>query len=524
MSKDIKLNKAAKLELLSGVKQLADAVRVTLGPKGQNVAYFDVYGRPVVTKDGIAVAEQVVLENKFQDLGVSIVRQASKKTATVAGDGTTTSIVLAEAFINKGYDLLENNNAVDITKNLKALEKDVIKELNDLKKECSDLETIKNVARISSNGDEFISDLIVNAIDEVGNEGVVTIDDSVDNTTSLELSEGYQLSRGFLSSYFANDVNKTKAILDNCYIAVIDKNVENALELMKALSLSVEDGRPLLVIAPNISVEVIEALVVNHLKATIKVCAVRGPLSGEQGHEILLDICAATGAQLISDKFERKLSSCEKSWFGSAKKVAVTKDYTTIQQGAGTVEDLQARVENIKQALKSSESEYQTEKFKERIAKLVGKIAVIRVGAATDVERIELKARVEDAIQATKAAIQEGIVPGGGAALVYIHNKLKSNYGGFKDVLLSSCSQVLSNASLNVQNVLASLDRQPWTCYNVNTNNYGDALELGVIDPVIVTKQAITNAISVASMILTTDAVIVEKELPNGNTGHSGQI
>lgn len=502
-------NKEARNKLSEGATELCNAVQVTLGPKGRNAVYFDHYGKPHVTKDGIAVASQLDdLGCEFKNLGVHILRQASAKTADEAGDGTTTTAILATAMLRGGIKLLNDGyDAVDLKKEMEKTKKDILSKLLSLEECCSSLEKIKHVATISANNDVFLGDMIADAFEKVGSEGVVTVEDSPNEKTFLEVTEGMQFDRGYLSPYFCNQ--GTKCEYKNCAILVTDKKITTASEIADILAKVAEKGQSLLIIAPDYEDEIIQRVAITNKKGMIKACCIKAPGTGDIRREYLRDICASTGAVLLSEDLDIDLKDTELSDLGKCESVKVTKNDTILVGGHSEDSEIEDRVESIKQTLERAVSPYDKEKLNERLAKLVGGIAVIRAGAVTDVELIEKKARIEDAIHATRVAIDEGIVPGGGVALAQIANKLTGC-----ETVLQACKAPLYQLLLNAgQTDLFEeiLDLKYGEGYNINNGEKGNLIEMGIIDPVKVTKNCLINAVSVSSMLLTTEVAIIEE-------------
>lgn len=515
MKKSFLYSKDAKDKLLSGAWKLCNAVQVTLGPKGRNAVYFDQYGKPQITKDGIAVASQVTnLEDDFEELGACVIRQASSKTADEAGDGTTTTTILATDMVDMGLSYIKNQalNPIDLKAKMEHTRDAILNKLDELAQPCNTYEQIKQVATISANNDEVLGELIAEAISQAGNDGVVTIEDSPNEKTYLESSEGMQFDRGYLSKYFAN--RKNKCILDNPLILVTDKKITNLTEIAQILGDTAEKGKSLLIVAPDYEDQVIAGVATANKAGQIKACCIKAPGMGDLRKELLLDLCASVNAELITEDLSLEVSKATIDQLGTAKQVIVTKNTCTIVEGQFNSDQIDERVDLIQNDLQSPElSEYQKEKLNERLAKLTGGIVVIRVGAITEVELIEKKARIEDALNATRAAIEDGIVPGGGVALAQISKELD---GSHAENVIKACTspleQILDNAGLFDELYDKILDMPLGSGYNINTKESGDMIELGVIDPVKVTKQALINSISVASMLLTTEVAIGVKE------------
>lgn len=509
--KKLSFGQEGRAKLLVGADTLYRAVKSTLGPKGRNAVYFDQYGKPQITKDGIAVASQIDnLGCEFKNLGANIIRQSSARTANEAGDGTTTTTVLAYHMYKLGLEELSNGrNPVDIKREMEATSKVITDKLHTAAEPCDTLEKIRNVATISANNDKELGNLIAEAIATAGETGIVTIEDSPNENTFLESTEGMQFDRGFLSQYFANNKTRTKCTLDNPLIIVTEKKISTNTEVIEVLQKAATAGKPLLIIASDIEQEVIAGIATANKQGMVKACVIKSPGLGDLKQELALDICAATGATLLSEEIGITLENCTEEHFGTAEQVTVNKDSTLIVKGAGTAEAIEARVAQIQEKLPNAESNYQKEKLNERLAKLTGGIVVVRVGAITEVELIEKKARIEDALHATRAAIEEGIVAGSGAALA----QLAGLCSGSK-VVLEACKEPLNQILINSgqEDKLREILDSPYQYgYNLNTGEQGDLLKLGVIDPVKVTRNCLVNAVSVASMLLTTEVAIVEE-------------
>lgn len=509
MVKKILFNKDAREKLSKGIIKLCDAVQVTLGPKGRNAVYFDHYGKPQITKDGIAVASQVNnLGCPFENLGAQIIRQSSAKTADEAGDGTTTTTILATALYRFGLESLNEGACPIELKEAYLKSQDLlIKELEKRTEECNDIDLIKHVATISANNDEVLGNLISEAISNVGNDGVITIEDSPNEKTFVEYTEGMQYDKGYLSQYFCNNKDRNKCILTNPLILVSDKEINNGTEIAQLLADIAEAGRSVLIIAKHIEPLVLAGLATTAKSGALNLCAVKAPGLGDLKAEILKDICAATGAELISEELDMKISETKISMLGTCKKAVIKKGSFLLMEGKSDPTD---RVNYLREELSRADTEYKKEKLKERIAKLSGAIGVIRVGAITEVELIEKKARIEDALHATRAAIDEGIIPGGGVALAQISEDLELD-GNVYMACKAPLYQLLFNAG---QGDLYEeiLDMDYGQGYNIKTGEKGNLIELGVIDPVKVTKNCIINAVSSASMLLTTEVALVEED------------
>ncbi|MBM3193770.1 MAG: chaperonin GroEL [Chlamydiae bacterium] len=538
--KDIKFQEDARQKIQKGVQKLASAVKVTLGPKGRNVVLDRSYGSPQITKDGVSVAKEIELEDKYENIGAQVVKEVASKTADKAGDGTTTATVLAEAIFLEGLKHLSAGaNPILVNKGItKAVEK-IVQELKKKSTAIKSTKEIAQVATVSANNDEEIGGLIAKAMDKVGKDGVVTVEEGKTLETELEVVEGMNFDRGYTNPYFMTDVEKQEAVLEDPYILICDKKISSMKELLPILKSVVEAGKALLIIAEDIDGEALATLVVNRIRAGLKVCAVKAPGFGDRRKEILQDIAILTGGEVISEEVGLKLENISIGQLGSAKKVIVKKDDTTIIHGAGKANQISARREQIKKQIESTTSDYDKEKLQERLAKLSGGVAVINVGAATEVEMKEKKDRVDDALHATKAAVEEGILPGGGSALVHCIKSLdgfikeltiedeKAGAAIVKRALEAPLRQIAVNAgeeaSVVFHKVLAGDDAFGW---NALTNDYVNMLDAGIIDPTKVVRLALQNASSVAGLLLTTEAVVTElpqeKEAAPAPHAHAG--
>jgi len=539
-AKDIKFQDDARQRIQRGVQKLASAVKVTLGPKGRNVVIDRSFGSPQITKDGVTVAKEIELEDKYENIGAQIVKEVASKTADKAGDGTTTATVLAEAIFLEGLKHLSSGaNPILVNKGItKAVEK-VVQELKKKSTAIKSTKEIAQVATVSANNDEEIGNLIAKAMDKVGKDGVVTVEEGKTLETELEVVEGMNFDRGYTNPYFMTDVEKQEAILEDPYILICDKKISSMKELLPILKTVVEAGKGLLIIAEDIDGEALATLVVNRIRAGLKVCAVKAPGFGDRRKEMLQDIAILTGGEVVSEDIGLKLENISIEQLGSAKKVIVKKDDTTLINGAGKADKIKARKDQIKKQIDLSTSDYDKEKLQERLAKLSGGVAVINVGAATEVAMKEKKDRVDDALHATKAAVEEGILPGGGAALVHCIKCLdgfikelsiqdeKAGAAIVKRALESPLRQIAVNAgeesSIVFHKVLAGDDTFGW---NALTNEYVNMLDAGIIDPTKVVRLALQNASSVAGLLLTTEAVIAdlpqEKEAATAQPAHAG--
>jgi chaperonin GroEL len=521
-AKEIVYHEIARNLVLSGVNALADAVKVTLGPKGRNVVLEKSFGSPTVTKDGVTVAKEIELENKFENMGAQMVREVASKTSDVAGDGTTTATVLAQAIFNEGSKLVAaGHNPMEIKRGIDRAVECCVDELKKMSKATKDATEIAQVGTVSANGDQTIGKLLSEAMEKVGKEGVITVEEAKSAETNLDVVEGMQFDRGYLSPYFVTDAERMEVVLEDCYLLINEKKVSNMKDLLPVLEAIARQQKPLLIIAEDVEGEALATLVVNKLRGTLSACAVKAPGFGDRRKEMLKDISVLTGGQVIAEELGLKLENVTISDLGRAKTVKVDKDNTTIIDGAGSKEKIKARQAEIRQQIENTTSDYDREKLQERLAKLVGGVAVIKVGAATETEMKEKKARVEDALHATRAAVEEGIVPGGGVALLRTQKALDqlklddAQQVGLRIVrraIEEPLRQIVANAgeegSIVVQKVK---DGQGNFGFNAQTGQYGDLMADGVIDPAKVVRCALQNAASVAGLMLTTEALVAEK-------------
>jgi len=535
-AKEIVFEESARNKILAGVNALANAVKVTLGPKGRNVVIEKSFGTPTVTKDGVTVAKEIELEDKFENMGAQMVREVASKTSDVAGDGTTTATVLAQAIFREGSKLVSaGHNPMEIKRGIDLAVADLVKELKKLSKPTQDPNEIAQVGTVSANGDETIGKLLSEAMEKVGKEGVITVEEAKSLETSLEVVEGMQFDRGYLSPYFCTDTERMQANLDDPYILISEKKINNMKDLLPVLEAIARQQKPLLIIAEDIEGEALATLVVNRLRGTLNCAAVKAPGFGDRRKEMLKDIAILTGGQVISEELGLKLENVTISDLGQAKKVKIDKDTTTLVDGAGSSERLQGRQAEIRAQIENTTSDYDREKLQERLAKLVGGVAVIKVGAATETEMKEKKARVEDALHATRAAVEEGIVPGGGVALLRaqaVLDKLKVSDAEAVGVRIihraveEPLRQIVGNAGLEGSIVVNKVREGKGNFgFNARTDEYGDLVAMGVIDPAKVVRTALQNAASVAGLMLTTEAMVAEKpkeeKAGGGGGGHS---
>ncbi len=539
MAKLIKYDMKARESMLNGVRTLADAVVVTLGPKGRNVVLDKSWGSPTVTKDGVTVAKEIELEDKFENMGAQMVKEVASKTSDMAGDGTTTATVLARSIYEEGQKLVAaGNNPMAIKRGIDAAVEVAVKELQNLSKPTKDQREIAQVGTISANNDETIGNIIAEAMNKVGKEGVITVEEAKAMETTLEVVEGMQFDRGYLSPYFVTDPEKMVASLEDPYILIHEKKVSNMKDLLPVLEQVAKMGRPLLIISEDVEGEALATLVVNKLRGTLQVAAVKAPGFGDRRKAMLEDIAILTGGQVVSEDLGIKLENITVSDLGTAKRINIDKDNTTIVDGAGSRSALEGRVKQIRSQIDETTSDYDREKLQERLAKLIGGVAVINVGAATETEMKEKKARVEDALNATRAAVEEGIVPGGGVALVRCLDALEKmrikadQKLGVKVVMRAieePLRQIANNAGFEGSVVIDKVKngKGPFG-YNAETDTYEDLMKAGVIDPTKVVRLALQNAASVASLMLTTQAMVADKPeekpdaMPAGAPGMGG--
>ncbi|MGC9108698.1 MAG: chaperonin GroEL [Caldimicrobium sp.] len=521
-AKEIIYGSNTRDKILAGVNKLANAVKVTLGPKGRNVIIERSFGSPLITKDGVTVAKEIELEDKFENMGAQMVKEVASKTSDVAGDGTTTATVLAQAIFQEGVKLVAAGiNPMAIKRGIDKAVEVVVKELEKLAKPCRTRQEIAQVATISANNDTVIGNLIADAMDKVGKEGVITVEESKGLETYLDVVEGMQFDRGYISPYFVTDPEKMECILEDPYILVYDKKISSMKDLLPLLEQVARAGKPILIIAEDVEGEALATLVVNRLRGVLQCCAVKAPGFGERRKAMLQDIAIVTGGTFVSEELGMKLENVQLKDLGRARRVVVTKETTTIIDGAGKKEDIEARIKQIRAQIEETTSDYDREKLQERLAKLVGGVAVIYVGAATETEMKEKKARVEDALNATKAAVEEGIVPGGGTAYIRCLPALENlkldgeeQYGVeiIKKALEAPLRQIATNAgfegSIIVEKVKAEKDS---VGFDAATGEIKDLVAAGIIDPKKVSRCALQNAASIAGLLLTTEAMVAEK-------------
>lgn len=527
MAKEIKFSEDARSKMLKGVDKLANTVKSTIGPKGRNVVLEQSYGSPTITNDGVTIAKAIDLEDHFENMGAKLVSEVASKTNDIAGDGTTTATVLTQAIVNEGMkNVTAGANPVGIRRGIELATKAAVDALHEMSHTVESKSDIAQVASISSANEE-VGKLIADAMEKVGNDGVITIEESKGIDTSLDVVEGMQFDRGYLSQYMVTDNDKMEADLDNPYILLTDKKISNIQEVLPLLQSIVQQGRPLLIIADDVDGEALPTLVLNKIRGTFNVVAVKAPGFGDRRKAMLQDIATLTGAIVITDDLGLQLKDTTVEQLGSAGKVTVTKENTTIVEGAGDKDKIAERVEQIKKQISETTSDFDREKLQERLAKLSGGVAVIKVGAATETELKERKYRIEDALNATRAAVEEGFVPGGGTALVNVIGKVaaleeegdvQTGINIVKRALEEPVRQIAENAGLEGSVIVEKLKEQkPGVGFNAATNEWVDMVEAGIVDPTKVTRSALQNAASVSALLLTTEAVVADKPEPESN-------
>ena len=521
-AKDVKFGNDARVKMLKGVNILADAVKVTLGPKGRNVVLDKSFGAPTITKDGVSVAREIELEDKFENMGAQMVKEVASKANDAAGDGTTTATVLAQAIVNEGLKAVAAGmNPMDLKRGIDKAVTAVVAELKSLSKPCETSKEIEQVGTISANSDSIVGQLIAQAMEKVGKEGVITVEDGTGLEDELEVVEGMQFDRGYLSPYFINKPETATVELDNPFILLVDKKISNIRELLPVLEGVAKAGKPLLIIAEDVEGEALATLVVNTMRGIVKVAAVKAPGFGDRRKAMLQDIAILTAGTVISEEIGMELEKATLEDLGQAKRVVINKDNTTIIDGIGDEAQIQGRVAQIRQQIEESTSDYDKEKLQERVAKLAGGVAVIKVGAATEVEMKEKKARVEDALHATRAAVEEGVVAGGGVALIRAASKVADLRGdneeqnvGIKLALRAMeapLRQIVTNAGEEASVVASAVKNGEGNFgYNAGTEQYGDMLAMGILDPTKVTRSALQFAASVAGLMITTECMVTE--------------
>ena len=522
-AKDVKFGNDARVKMLKGVNVLADAVKVTLGPKGRNVILDKSFGAPTITKDGVSVAREIELEDKFENMGAQMVKEVASKANDAAGDGTTTATVLAQAIVNEGLKAVAAGmNPMDLKRGIDKAVSAVVSELKNLSKPCETSKEIEQVGTISANSDSIVGQLIAQAMEKVGKEGVITVEDGTGLDDELAVVEGMQFDRGYLSPYFINKPETATVELDNPYILLVDKKVSNIRELLPVLEGVAKAGKPLLIIAEDIEGEALATLVVNTMRGIVKVAAVKAPGFGDRRKAMLQDLAILTAGTVISEEIGMELEKATLEDLGQAKRVVINKDNTTIIDGVGDEAQIKGRVAQIRQQIEESTSDYDKEKLQERVAKLAGGVAVIKVGAATEVEMKEKKDRVDDALHATRAAVEEGIVAGGGVALVRAATKVAATLKGDNEeqdvgiklalrAMEAPLRQIVTNAGEEASVVASAVKNGEGNFgYNAGTEQYGDMIEMGILDPTKVTRSALQFAASVAGLMITTECMVTD--------------
>lgn len=528
-AKEVRFSDDARNPMVAGVNILANAVRVTLGPKGRNVVIERSFGAPIITKDGVTVAKEVELKNKFENMGAQMVKEVASKTSDVAGDGTTTATVLAQSILAEGMKAVAAGmNPMDLKRGIDKAVIAAVEELKKISKPCSDQKAIAQVGTISANSDDAVGKIIAEAMAKVGKEGVITVEEGSGLENELTVVEGMQFDRGYVSPYFVNNAQNMSAELEDPFILLVDKKISSVREMVPVLEAVAKAGRPLLIVSEDVEGEALATLVVNNVRGIVKTCAVKAPGFGDRRKSMLQDIGILTGAKVISEEIGLSLEKALLEDLGRAKRIVITKDDTTIIDGAGKKADIQSRIEQIRREIDASSSDYDKEKLQERLAKLAGGVAVIKVGAATEIEMKEKKARVEDALHATRAAVEEGVVPGGGVALIRALQAIKNLKGDNEDqntgiaiarrAMESPLRQIVTNAGDEASVVLAKvIEGKANYGYNAATGQFGDMIEMGILDPTKVTRSALQNAASIAGLMITTEAMVAE--LPKKDEG-----
>ena len=537
-AKQIAYKEEARDKILAGVQQLSHAVKVTLGPRGRNVVLAKSWGSPTVTKDGVTVAKEIELPDPYENMGAQMVKEVASKTSDVAGDGTTTATVLAESVYVQGLKAVTSGfNPMEIKRGIETAVATAVTSLDSLSKKVKEHGEVAQVGTISANGDTFIGELIAEAMDKVGKDGTITVEEAKSTDTTLDVVEGMQFDRGYLSPYFISDQEAMEAVLEDCYLLIHEKKLSNLKDLLPLLEKASKAGKPLLIIAEDVEGEALATLVVNKIRGTLQVCAVKAPGYGDRRKAMLEDIATLTGGTVITEDLGISLESVQLSDLGQAKRIVIEKENTVVIEGSGKTADIKGRTEQIRTQIDDTTSDYDREKLQERLAKLAGGVAVIRVGAPTEAEMKEKKARVEDALHATRAAVEEGIVPGGGVALIRAIAKLDNAESGVTDdqkqgiriirrALEEPLRQIAANSGQEGAVVVEEVRTKKGSYgYNAYSGEYGDLIQMGVIDPTKVVKTALGNASSIASLLLTTEAMVTEEpedepEAPAGGHGH----
>ena len=529
MAKQLMFDDAARAKMLCGVDKLADAVAITMGPTGRNVIIDKSFGGPSVTKDGVTVSKEIELEDPFENMGAKLVHEVADKTSSLAGDGTTTATVLARAILHEGMrNIVAGSNPMAVRRGIDKAVTAAIAELDSMAKKVSSKEEIAQVGAISANNDRVIGDLLADAMEKVGKDGVITVEEGKTTDTTLELVEGMQFDKGYLSPYFINQTADMECVLESAFLLIHEKKISNLRELLPILEQVSQQGKPLLIIAEDVEGEALAALVVNKLRGVLNVCAVKAPGFGDRRKAMLGDIATLTGGTLISEDLGQKLESITLAEMGQAKKISVSKDVCTIIEGAGNTSDIQKRIGQIRKGIEATTSDYDREKFQERLAKLTGGVAIVSVGANSETEMKQKKARVEDALHATRAAVEEGILPGGGVALLRSREAVQAVRSSAKgdekigvDIVLrvldAPLKQIADNGGLSGSVVADEVSQKPTnTGYDANAGKYVDMYKAGIIDPTKVVKTALSNAASIAGLLLTTEALVTNFD-PNEN-------
>ena len=521
-AKEVKFGEAARAAKMRGVNVLSDAVKVTLGPKGRNVVLDKSFGAPTVTKDGVSVAKEIELKDKFENMGAQMVKEVASKTSDVAGDGTTTATVLAQSMLREGLKAVAAGmNPMDLKRGIDKAVVATVAQLQSISKPCADHKEIAQVGTVSANSDESVGSIIAESMEKVGKEGVITVEEGKTLENELEVVEGMQFDRGYLSPYFINDQDAMSADMENPMILIHDKKISNIRDMLPMLEATAKAGRPLLIIAEDVDGEALATLVVNNIRGIVKVCAVKAPGFGDRRKAMLQDLAILTGGQVISEEVGMSLEAASIDDLGSAKRVQITKENTTVIDGAGAKADIEGRVNQIRVQIDEATSDYDKEKMQERVAKLAGGVAVIKVGAATEIEMKEKKARVEDALHSTRAAVEEGVVPGGGVAFVRCLGVLEGVKGDNTDqdvgvsivkrAIEEPLRQIVANAGAEGSVVLNNVAGKDGNYgYNAGTGEYGDMIEMGILDPTKVTRAALQNAASISGLMITTEAMVAE--------------
>ncbi len=534
-AKELKFGGDARHLMLQGVNLLTDAVAVTLGPKGRNVVIEKSFGAPTITKDGVSVAKEIELKDKYMNMGAQMVKEVASKTSDIAGDGTTTATVLARSMLTEGIKAVAAGmNPMDLKRGMDIAVKAIVEQLVKLSKPCADDKAIAQVGTISANADESIGNIIAEAMGKVGKEGVITVEDGSGLENELEIVEGMQFDRGYLSPYFINNQQNMSSELQTPYILIVDKKISNVREMLPLLEGVAKSGKPLFIIAEDVEGEALATLVVNNIRGIVKVAAVKAPGFGDRRKAMLQDIAILTGAKVIAEEVGLTLEGATLNDLGHAKRIVITKDNSTIIDGAGAQKDIKARIEQIRREIENTTSDYDREKLQERLAKLAGGVAVIKVGAATEIEMKEKKARVEDALHATRAAVEEGVVPGGGVALIRALQAIKAVVKGANHDQEAGIGIIRRALEMPLRHIVSNSGDEPSVVlnkvaegkgnfgYNAATGEFGDMIQMGILDPTKVTRTALQNATSIASLMITTECMIVDLPKKEETCSHGG--